>query len=391
MTKADIVRTLAEEVGLTRREAAQRRTRELRNPIRVAAAAALLFAAVAVPAQAQSPAAKNVVIGYSAPGLVGAQLQIQQGLVNAAEAKGWKVLTTTSNNDANKQLNDINDYIAQGVTAIVAVPEDSAGICNAVQAATAAKIPFYTIDRSPSGCKINLTVLSDNYLGGQQSGQAVVDLLTKRYGEPKGTVLEITGNLAQNVAQLRGGGFEDVLKKYPNITLITKPGNWDAATGVSIVTDVVSAQAVDAIYMHSDCVYMPGTLQTLQQLGKLVPRDQPTHIYLTGVDGCLQTLDAIRAGQADQSSNQPIPDFGTLAAQYIEQELAGKPVQPGQVVQAGALWSPAHIDASTVGPQLFLATTSVGPDNVNDARLWGNIEGANAKASPAPSPAASSK
>lgn len=356
----------------------------MRKTIQVAAATALLISALGVvPAQAQD---NKVVIGYSAPGLVGAQLQIQQGLVSAAEAKGWTVLTTTSNNDANKQLNDIKDYIAQGVTAIVAVPEDSAGICNAVQEAKAANIPFYTIDRSPTGCQINLTVLSDNYLGGKQSGQAVVDLLTKRYGEPKGTVLEITGNLAQNVAQLRGGGFEDVLKSYPNIDLITKPGNWDAATGVSIVTDVVSAQPVDAIYMHSDCVYLPGTLQTLQQLGKLVPRDQPTHIFLTGVDGCLQTLDAIRAGQADQSSNQPIPDFGTLAAQYIEQELNGTPVQPGPVVQEGALWSPAHMDASDVGPQLFLATTSVGPDNVNDPRLWGNIEGANAAPSPAASP-----
>ncbi len=43
--------------------------------------------------------------------------------------------------------NDINDYIAQGVDAIVAVPDDSAGICVAVQNAKDQGIPFYTIDR----------------------------------------------------------------------------------------------------------------------------------------------------------------------------------------------------------------------------------------------------
>lgn len=354
----------------------------MRKTIRIAAAAALLIAALGVPAQAQD----KVVIGYSAPDLVGAQLQIQQGLVNAGQAKGWEVLTTTSGGDANKQANDIRDYIAQGVNAIVAVPDDSAGICVVVEEAKAATIPFYTIDRSPTGCAINLTVLSDNFLAGQQSGQAVVDFLTQRYGEAKGTVLEITGNLGQNVAQLRGGGFQDIITKNPNIQLITKIGDWKAATGVDIVRDVVSAEDVDAIYMHSDCVYTPGTLQVLQELGKLVPRGQDKHIFLAGVDACLQTLDAIRAGSSDQASNQPIPDFGVVAADYIEQEMNGQPVVAGPVEKEGALWSPAHLDNSDVGPQLFLATTSVGPDNVNDPRLWGNIEAANAAASPAPSP-----
>ena len=117
-------------------------------------------------------AAEKVVIGYSAPGLVGAQAQIPAGLVNAAKAKGWDVVTTTSGGDAQKQLNDINDFIAQKVSAIVAVPDDSAGVCQAVKAAKEAKIPFYTIDRSPSGCEIDMTILSDNYMAGQQSAEA---------------------------------------------------------------------------------------------------------------------------------------------------------------------------------------------------------------------------
>jgi ABC-type sugar transport system substrate-binding protein len=368
------------EGSATWRSRAERRTRrrkdvkELRKTISVAAATVLLVGALgAVPIQAQDD---EVVIGYSAPGLVGAQLQIQQGLVNAAEAKGWTVQTVTSNADPNKQANDIRDYIAQGVDAIVAVPDDSAGICVVVEEAKAAGIPFYTIDRSPSGCAINMTVLSDNFLAGQQSGEAVVAYLTEKYGEPKGTVLEITGNLGQNVEQLRGGGFQEVVTANPDINLITKIGDWDAAKGVDIVRDVVSAEDVDAIYFHSDCVYTPGTLQVLEELGKLVPRGEDGHIFLAGVDACLQALDAIRAGQSDQASNQPIPDFGVVAADFIEKELNGETIEPGEVVQEGALWSPGRIEDSEVGPQLFLSTTSVGPDNVDDERLWGNIEAA---------------
>lgn len=320
-------------------------------------------------------AADKKVVAYSAPGLVGAQAQIQAGLVNAGKAKGWEVVTTTSGGDAQKQLNDINDFIAQKVVAIVAVPDDSAGVCQAVAAAKEAGIPFFTIDRAPSGCKIDMVVLSDNYLAGKQSGEATVEFLKSKYGAAKGRVLEITGNLAQNVAQLRGAGFDDVLKAYPNIQVIRKVGDWDAAKGVEIVRDVASSESdLDAIYHHSDCVYSAGTIQTLKEIGKAFPASDKQHIFIAGVDGCLATLDLIRAGLIDQASNQPITDFGVIAADYIDKRLKGDTLAPGQVTKEGALWSPARIEAGPVGLQLFLATTSVKKGNVDDERYWGNVE-----------------
>jgi hypothetical protein len=49
-------------------------------------------------------------------------------------------------------------------------------------------------------------------------------------------------------------------------------------------------------------------------------------------------------------------------------------VAPSTLEKEGALWSPARIEKADVGLQLFLATTSVGKANVDDERLWGNIE-----------------
>lgn len=331
----------------------------------------MLGTALAVPAQAQD----KIVVGYSAPGLVGGQALIQKGLLDAAKAKGWEVITTTSNGDAQKQLNDINDFIAQSVKAIVAVPDDSAGVCQAVRAAKDAGIPFFTIDRAPTGCEVDMVVLSDNYMAGKQSGDAIVEFLKQRHGAPKGKVLEITGNLAQNVAQLRGGGFQDVLKAYPEIEIITKVGDWDSAKGVEIVRDVASTtEGLDAIYMHSDCVYGAGTLQTLKEVDKAAPVGDKAHVFVAGVDGCQSTLDQIRANQFDQSSNQPVNDFGLLAADYIEKRLKGETLQPGEVVKDGASWSPARIEKADIGLQLFLGTTSVGKANVDDPNLWGNAK-----------------
>ena len=104
------------------------------------------------------------------------------------------------------------------------------------------------------------------------------------------------------------------------------------------------------------------------------------------MDGSPAALQGIRDGFVDQSSNQPIPDFGIIV-NYIEMELNGEAIEAGDVVQEGALWSPARIEDSDVGPQLFLATTSVGPDNVDDERLWANVAAGRegeAEATPAP-------
>ena len=121
------------------------------------------------------------------------------------------------------------------------------------------------------------------------------------------------------------------MKQYPDIQVITKVGDWDSAKGVDIVRDVASTEAdLDAIYMHSDCVYGPSMVQTLEEVGKDARRGEDGHIHLAGVDGCLVTLDFIRDGIFDQSSNQPIPDFGVLAADFIEKKLKGEPSRPAR-------------------------------------------------------------
>jgi ABC-type sugar transport system substrate-binding protein len=320
----------------------------------------------------QSNAAGVSTIGYDAPELTGGQGAIMGGMVAGAKNKGWLVVTSNANSDAATQANQIDSFISMGVKAIVAVPVDSKAVCASVQKASDAGIPFFTIDRAPEGCQIAMTVQSDNYLAGKQSGEAMVKLLTDKYGEAKGTVLELQGDLGQNVAQLRGSGFDDVMKQYPNIKVIQKPTNWDAAKFSSATTDVVSAEPVDGIYMHSDCVGIKAVTAALQQLGKLVKAGDTNHIFLVGVDGCHDTLQAIRDGYADESSSQPLPDDGVVIADYMEMVLANQPIKEGTVTKEGALWSPATIQKTDTGFVANLATTAVTKDNVDLAGLWGN-------------------
>jgi len=357
--------------------------------------AALLGGCTAVTPQAGAPPAAPaassegaaVTIGFAAPALYGGQQFIQQSLVDNATAKSWEVVTTNADGDPQKQNNDIDSLISLGVKAIVTVPEDSAGICTAVEKAKAAGVPFYTIDRSPAGCQIDMTVLSDNRLAGKQAGEVMVDELTKRYGEPKGKVLEITGNLSQNVGQLRRDGFHDVVDQYPNIEVIQKVGDWDAAKGQQIVIDVLTATPdLDGIYMHSDNVYGPGTKAALDQLGKFVPVGEDGHIIITGVDGGPWMLEAILNGVADGTGSQPVSDFG-IVVNWIEKAINGEAVEEGDVVQEGATWSPARIVTNADGTkELFLATTKVTAENITNPVIWTNMDKKFVMPTPMPKP-----
>ena len=315
-----------------------------------------------------------VTIGYAAPGLVGGQINIQETLYRMAQAKGWAVVVTNCNGDAQKQNDDVDYMISLGVDAIVSVPQDSAGICAAAEKAIAAGIPFYTIDRSPAGCAINMTLLSDNFLAGQQSGEALVSYLEEKYGAVQGKVLEITGDLGQNVGQLRRDGFHDITDQYADLEVIQKVGDWDAAAGAEILREVlVSDPDLDGVYMHSDAVYMNGTLAELEAAGMLFQRGEDGHVFLCAVDGSPAGVQAVKDGWADQSSNQPIPDFG-LIVDFIEQELNGTPIAEGEYAIEGALWSPAKIVKNADGSfEAFLRTTSVTIDNAEEPALWANF------------------
>ncbi|MBI5957856.1 MAG: sugar ABC transporter substrate-binding protein [Chloroflexi bacterium] len=311
------------------------------------------------------------VIGYSAPELIAGQRGIMEALVRHAEGMGWSVQAANANSDPATQAEQIEYFISSGVDVVVAVPVDSQRICETVEKVQQAHIPFYTIDRAPIGCSINMTVLSDNFMAGQQSGEELVRLLTARYGRPSGKVLELQGDLRQNVALERGGGFHVVVDEYPAIEVISRPTEWQPDQIDMATREVLNDTPVDAIYLHSDCAGVPVVLPILSQMGKELPRTSDDHIFIVGVDGCAETLQAIRDGFVDQASGQPISDFGIIV-RWIDLERQGQPIEAGPVIEAGALWSPAMLEQSDTGWQLFLATASITPANVDDPGLWGN-------------------
>lgn len=311
-------------------------------------------------------------IGYAAPALYGGQKMIEDAFALACNERGWAIITTNADADPQKQNDDIDYLISLGVDAIVTVPEDSAGICTAVEKAKAADVGFYTIDRAVSGCSIDMTVESDNFLAGAQAGQKMVDMLMEVYGEAAGKVLEITGNLGQNVGQQRRDGFHSVVDTYPDIEVIQKVGDWDAAVGQQIALDVLTAEPdLRGIYFHSDNVYGPGTVAALEQVRGSVPlRGEEGHMIMTSVDCGPWALENIWDGIHDGCGGQPVSDF-PVVTHFMDLVFNGGTIEEGEFEQEGAIWSPAKVAKDADGNfHLLLGTLLVEESNVSTDAPW---------------------
>ncbi|MDP6526281.1 MAG: sugar ABC transporter substrate-binding protein [Kiritimatiellia bacterium] len=315
---------------------------------------------------------KVFTVGALHPEMNAFHAAIKNSVDKRAEEKGWKIINFTAGVSAEKQLDQMENLIALGVDVILVCPVDAKSIGSGVKKARDAGIPVYGVDRSTVGTPLNMTVQADNEMGGRQAAEGAVAFLKEKYGEPKGLVLELQGDMASNVAQLRSKGFNEYMGKHPNVKVISKPTEWKAERFLKGTQDVLGTQPVDAIFSHTDVIGTTPILSALDQLGKKIKVGQKGHIWYGAIDGSPTGLKAVREGWQDASYSQPCTDCG-IVLDFVEKEtVKGETIETGPFVKEGALWSPARIFKADNGLMMLLATTVVTKDNVDDKRLWGN-------------------
>jgi ABC-type sugar transport system substrate-binding protein len=310
-------------------------------------------------------------VGYMAPNDAQGQIMFMKSFEEYATKAGMEVVEVNADSDAAKQDTQCSDLIAQGVDALVMVPVDSQAISTCVDRASTAGIPVFGIDRQPFNAKVIMTIGSDNYLAGKQGALCLVERLKAKYGEEKGNVLEVTGDLGTNVAQLRGSGFNDEMKLHPNIKVTTLPTDWSPEMGASLVQNAFAADpTIDGIYWHSDYTGA-GIIPALGEIGKLFKVGEEGHIFICGIDGDPQSLKNMKEGYQDATVNQPMTDFGVLA-EFVKKYLDGETLTAGTYTKAGAPWSPSSITTSQYGLNLNMGTWLITAADADDPTLWGN-------------------
>ncbi len=215
----------------------------------------------------------------------------------AARRNGFELIVTSGEGDVTKQVQAFEDLVNQGVNAISINPLDANAFGPAMEQAAAANIPVVCLFSQMDGC---VTVLGfEERVNGSLVAQYAVQLLTEKYGEPKGNVAILLGALGQDINTNRAGGFTDVLANYANITVVAaeSTGNWEADKAVALTENWLTAYPdLDLIYGLSDSLTVPAS-DVLKRAGReditLVSYDG-TEVGLAGVaDGSLRSTVAL--------------------------------------------------------------------------------------------------
>ena len=262
-------------------------------------------------------------IGFSAMTLKNPFFKIiADSLTAEAERNGFDVVVTDAERDVNRQSQQVDNFLASGVVAIVLNPVDRIAIGPAVRRANEAGVPVFTSDLQAvaDGVEIAGHVGTDNYQGGLLAGEAMIEAL----GEAGGEVLVLHFKQA-NSCVLRVDGFRHAIGEYNRdrtegrIEIVAElEGGGLRDEGYRAMADGIQAYPdLAGVFAINDPSAL-GARTALEQAGRA---DQ---VRIVGFDGEIAGREAIRDGKIYADPIQYPDRMGVMTVQNIVSYLDGE-------------------------------------------------------------------
>ena len=204
-----------------------------------------------------------------------------------AEAAGAEVSVTSAEEKIEVQLNQIENFIASGVDALIVLPQDTATTAQITQKAKAANIPLVYVNRRPSELPKGVPYVgSDSLVAGQLEMEQLAKLSNQQ-----GNVAILQGDPTQEAAQQRTKGCEEIAAKYNMKVVFNQTGLWMRDKGLALAENLIqSGQQVDVICANNDEMAL-GAINAFENAGML------DKVVVGGVDATGDALNAMAAGK----------------------------------------------------------------------------------------------
>ena len=218
-------------------------------------------------------------------------------------------------NDVAKQLDQINNFIASGVKAIIVNPVDTSATQAMSDAAAAANIPLVYVNRQP----INVDTLPDNqaFVASNEVDSGTLETLEvcrllKEAGKTEANIYVMMGELSNQAAVQRTADIHDVMASGNcGVTLNIideQTANWSRDQAQSLMTNWLSTGAAfDAVIANNDEMAI-GAIQALKAGGVDMKA-----VIVGGVDATQDALAAMQAGDLDATVFQDAAGQGAGA------------------------------------------------------------------------------
>jgi ribose transport system substrate-binding protein len=250
--------------------------------------------------------------------------ELAKAMTAEAKAKNVPLEISIANQDLNKQLADIEDFIVKGVDVIVMSPVDSKGALAAVMRAQAAGIKVITVDVPVEGAQVASYIGTDNYAGGVKAGE----LMAEQLGN-KGNVAIIDYPLVQSVVN-RVNGFKEAIAKHPDMKIVSIQTGITRAEALAVAQNMLQANPdINGIFGFGDDAALAAAVavKSANLSGK---------VKVIGFDGMPEALGAVDKDPDMVGVIQQFPDqMGKLAVDTAIKVSAGETVPAEQPIVPG--------------------------------------------------------
>lgn len=277
----------------------------------------------------------------------------RNALQEILEGKGYTVTFMDGKNDQAEQNNQINNFIAQGVDALIINPVMTSAADQIIATVKDAGVPTVLINREPTAEQMSaydklVYVGCDARQSGTMQGELILDTPNKGdiNGDGKVSYIMIQGDPENIDAQYRTEfsvkALTDAGIEVEELDL--QRGDWDRNKGQEIAQNDLAkfGEEIEVVFCNNDDMAI-GALQAIQAAGRTVNED----IYLVGVDALDAALNEVANGNMTGTVLNDAQGQAEGAVAAMEELLGGKTYASGE-------------------QSIYVDYVKVTPDNVSD-------------------------
>ncbi len=260
----------------------------------------------------------------------------RNALQEILEGKGYTVTFMDGKNDQAEQNNQINNFITQGVDALIINPVMTSAADQIIATVKDAGIPTVLINREPTAEQMSaydklVYVGCDARQSGTMQGELILDTPNKGdiNGDGKVSYIMIQGDPENVDAQYRTEfsvkALTDAGMEVEELDL--QRGDWDRNKGQEIAQNDLAkfGDDIEVVFCNNDDMAI-GALQAIQAAGRTVNED----IYLVGVDALDAALNEVASGNMTGTVLNDANGQAAGAVDAMEALLGGKTYAAGE-------------------------------------------------------------
>lgn len=251
-------------------------------------------------------------------------IELADAMKAEAEAKNVPLEVSIANQDLNKQLADVEDFIVKGVDVIVISPVDSQGAVAALAKAEAAGIKVITIDIPVANAEVTSHIGTDNYTGGVKAAELMGEVLG---GAGKVAIIDYP-TVQSVVARIEG--FKKGLESFPDIEIVAQQTGITRAEALAAAQNMLQANPdITGIFGFGDDAALAAAV-AVKSAGL---QDQ---VKVIGFDGMEEARNAVDSDPVMVGVIQQFPDeMGKTAVDTAVEVIAGNEVPAEQPIVPG--------------------------------------------------------